>query len=334
MVSRKDTIPIVLLTGFLGAGKTSLLNHLLKHSQGLKIGVIINDFGDINIDSLLVTAQTDTQLELSNGCICCSVEEGELDDAISQLAHRGSLLDYIVIEASGLAEPKELATVLRLMKNEYAHFDSVITVIDALNFEKNNKTHETSLENLNLADMVVINKVDLVDTKALSEIEQGLKLAAPQAKLVHAEHGAVDTRLLLSSDKPIAEEQLSLGQDDHNHPHLHDEFSAVSFQTDRALDPVAFESWAAELPEDIFRAKGICYFGMKGVDQKFIFQAVGKRYELKLDEWQGHETPQTTLVVIGKNLNEAEVRRSLEDLIDKEPEEITADTLMDIYKYK
>ena len=121
---RRNSIPILLLTGFLGAGKTSLLNHLLSNDDGLKIGVIINDFGQVNIDSMLVAAQTDTALELSNGCICCSLEGENLDDAIGQLAHQGSRLDYIVVEASGLAEPRELATMLRLLKNNYAHFDA------------------------------------------------------------------------------------------------------------------------------------------------------------------------------------------------------------------
>ncbi len=137
---RRNSIPILLLTGFLGAGKTSLLNHLLRNDQNLKIGVIINDFGEINIDSMLVSAQTDTTLELSNGCICCSLEGESLDDAIGQLAHLGSRLDYIIVEASGLAEPRELATMLRLLKNNYAHFDALVSVVDGINFEKNNLT--------------------------------------------------------------------------------------------------------------------------------------------------------------------------------------------------
>lgn len=341
MITRKNSTPILLLTGFLGAGKTTLLNTILKNNQGLKIGVIINDFGDINIDSMLVSAQTDTQLELSNGCICCSIDEGDLDDAISQLAHRGSLLDYIIIEASGLAEPKDLATMLRLNRNEYAHFDSLVTVIDAENFERNNETHTTAIDNMAIADIIIINKVDLVPTAKIREIEQGIAMVAPKARIIHAEYGMVDARLLLNDvattkSRSSSGEQMSLANNEHEHehPHLHDSFQSISFTTQKPLDPVLFESWAQNLPNNIFRAKGICYFGMKGVDQKFIFQAVGKRYTLKLDEWQSHETIETNLVVIGTDLNESAVRKELEDLIDASPDNLNADTLMDIFKYK
>ena len=177
---RRNSIPILLLTGFLGAGKTSLLNHLLGNDEGLKIGVIINDFGEVNIDSMLVTAQTDTALELSNGCICCSLEGENLDDAIGQLAHQGSRLDYIVVEASGLAEPKELATMLRLLKNNYAHFDALVSVVDADNFEKNNQTNENAVSDLAVSDIVIVNKVDLVDAAKLADIRKAIRLANPR----------------------------------------------------------------------------------------------------------------------------------------------------------
>ena len=117
MSLRRKYIPIMAIVGFLGSGKTTLLNHILKENQGLKIGVIVNDFGDINIDAMLVARQTDQELELSNGCICCTLEGSSLDDAIGQLAHNGSTVDYIVIEASGLAEPRELLRLLVNAKN-------------------------------------------------------------------------------------------------------------------------------------------------------------------------------------------------------------------------
>ena len=109
LMPRRRSIPILVLTGFLGSGKTTLLNHLLANNRGLRVGVLINDFGEINIDSMLVSAQTDTALELSNGCICCQIDGEDVDDAIAQLAQRGSQLDYIIIEASGVADPAELA---------------------------------------------------------------------------------------------------------------------------------------------------------------------------------------------------------------------------------
>ncbi|MEM6997387.1 MAG: GTP-binding protein [Patescibacteria group bacterium] len=337
---RTNSIPILLLTGFLGSGKTTLLNHLLSNKQGLKVGVIVNDFGEINIDAMLVSAQTDEQLDLSNGCICCSVDEGELDDAISKLAHRGSTLDYIIIEASGLAEPAELATMLRLMKNEYAHFDTLVSVVDAENFEKNNKAHGKAVGDLQISDIVIINKIDLIDEQKLDEIRAGIAMVNDKARIIESEQGKVDFRLLLDLPEKVSATQLELGDahhhdhHDHDHQHLHDKFESISFNPTEPLNPKIFEDWAGSLDTNIFRAKGIIYFGMKGAEQKFIFQSVGTRYQLKLDEWHYGETPGTHIVVIGLDLEKDGVQKQLDQLVDKNPTDINQDTLMDIFKYR
>ena len=329
---RRNSIPILLLSGFLGAGKTSLLNHLLKNDQGLKIGVIINDFGEVNIDSLLVSAQTETALELSNGCICCSLEDESLDDAIGQLAHKGSSLNYIIVEASGLAEPRELATMLRLLKNNYAHFDALINIVDGVNFKKNNLLNENALSDLEIADLIVINKADLMKEKEKADIKKAIRLVNSKARLLTSSHGQVDFRLLLDlEEKPST--QLNL-KAEHDHQHLHERFQTINLSTSEPLDPKKFETWADNLDMNIFRAKGILFFGMKGMGQKFIFQAVGKRYELKLDEWDFGQSPQSDLVVIGTDLDERKIKNDLEKLIDESPDDISAATLMDILKYK
>ena len=339
---RTDSIPILLLTGFLGAGKTSLLNHLLQNAQGLKIGVIVNDFGAVNVDSLLVSAQTDSALELSNGCICCSLEGENLDDTIGQLAHPGSRLNYIVIEASGLAEPRELATMLRLQRNNYAHFDALVMIVDAANFKKNNLAAKNALSDLAVADLIVVNKVDLVSEKQLADIQKAIRLAAPKIRLLESSHGRLDARLLLDGN-PESGNQLQLAEqeaeadkhDEHDgHRHLHEDFNSASLESDQPLDPVKFEEWAASLPENIFRAKGIIFFGAKGINQKFIFQAVGRRYELQLDEWRFNEKPATKLVVIGTDFKPTEMAKELQKLVDEQPDDISAATLMDIFKYK
>ena len=274
---RRRSTPILILTGFLGTGKTSLLNHLLANNQGLKIGVLINDFGDINIDAMLVSAQTDTALELSNGCICCQVDDETVDDAISQLANRDRRLDYIIIEASGVADPRDLATTIRLKKSDYSHFDTLVTVVDSLNFEKNNQASPRALDNLAIADLVIVNKTDLVDPAKLKLVLKGVGLAAPKARILPAVHGRVDWRLLLDLDtKPSDQLKLAPAEaDDHDHDHHHPNFQSVSFTTDRPFDPTKFEVWAGALKPNIFRAKGIIFFGLKGAEQKFIFQAVG-----------------------------------------------------------
>lgn len=337
----ENKIPILLLTGFLGSGKTSLLNHILEENQGLKVGVIVNDFGAINIDSLLVARQTDSKLELSNGCICCSLEDSELDDAIGQLAHAGSMLDYIIIEASGLAEPRELAFLIEQSKNKYARLDAVVAVVDADNILEMNEKHPDFFSQLDSADIIILNKIDLVSPKKLKEVEGYLRFLNSQARIVHASHGKIDTRLLLDPDtekrrSAAPGEQLSLGEGDHDHhdhPHTHDSFQKIEFTTDKPLDPRIFESYMkSSVSENIYRMKGFVYFGMKGLEQKFVFQLVGKRHSLKVDDWRG-QVPQTDIVVIGTNLNEKKIKDELLALVDKNPDDISGN-LLDLNLYR
>ena len=356
MIRRQDSIPVLLLTGFLGSGKTSLLNHLLKNKQGLKIGVLVNDFGDLNIDASLVSAQSEQTLELSNGCICCAIADEDLDDALSQLAYRGSSLDYIIIEASGVANPAELASLIRLSPNRYSHFDTLVVLVDGANFAENNQKSPQAAESLAVADLVVINKTDLIGPKELTETKKAVKLAAPKARILTSQHGRVDWRLFLQkkttanseviseSNKPKEEAKPATdhGHDhDHDHDHYHDhghdphpEFSSLSFASSKPLDPKLFEEWMKNLDQTIFRAKGIIFFGIKGADQKFIFQAVGSRAELKLDEWRINEKPKTQILLIGLGFEKEEKTKELEGLVDKNPDNITAETLMDIFRYK
>lgn len=334
---RTNSIPIILLTGFLGAGKTSLLNHLLRNKDNFKIGVIVNDFGKINVDALLVEAQTDTTLELSNGCICCSLEDEGLDDALGQLAHRGSRLDYIIIEASGLAEVKELLMMLKMIKSNYCHFDLLVNIVDAENFEKNNQQNVNALDDLQISDLIILNKVDLINEEKFKDIQKAISLAAPRSRLLKTEHGRVDARLLFDTeDRARVSQQVVFSDHQHGeeHKHLHDQFTSLDFQTPQALDPQKFENWAKKLDPSIFRAKGVVFFGMKGAGQKFIFQAVGQRYQLKLAEWDLGQTPTTQLVVIGLGLDKDRLQAQLEGLIDDQPDNISKDTLMDIFMYK
>lgn len=330
-------IPMLVLTGFLGAGKTTLLNHILKENQGLKIGVIVNDFGAINIDSLLVARQTDSKLELSNGCICCAVEDSGLDDAISQLAHTGSTLDYIVIEASGLAEPHELVNILENSRNKFARLDGVIAVVDAESIMDLSEKHPDFFKQLNVADIIILNKADLVADKKLGKAKGYLKFLNDKARVITAQHGEVDTRLLLDVDtlkrrEPSNGAQLTLGEEDHS-VHLHASFHKMEYNTKKPLDPKKFELYMSQgIPEGVFRAKGFVYFGIKGLEQKFIFQKVGGRYTLKIDDWHGQPT-NTDLVFIGSDFDETKLKADLDNLIDENPDDI-AGNLLDLSSFR
>ena len=335
MSARKNYTPIMAIVGFLGSGKTTLLNHILKENQGLKIGVIVNDFGDINIDAMLVARQTDQELELSNGCICCSIEGSSLDDAIDQLAHEGSTIDYIIIEASGLAEPKELLRLLVNAKNQFARFDSLVAVVDASNVLDIKEKHPDFMEQLSLSDIIIVNKLDLVDAKKIKEIEGYLKFLNQKAHILKTENGIIDTRLLLSPDKLFTHTsaQLSLtGQDDHS-KHLHHTYQKVSFSTAEPIDPNLWEEYISLMPAEVYRIKGFINFGMKGLGQKFLFQSVGPRSTMKLDEWLG-QPPRTDLVFIGTGIDESAFRKDLDSLIDATPDDLSNNTIMDVLSYK
>lgn len=334
MSARKKYIPIMAIVGFLGSGKTTLLNNILKENQGLKIGVIVNDFGDINIDAMLVARQTDKELELSNGCICCTLEGSSLDDAIGQLAHTGSTVDYIVIEASGLAEPKELLRMLVNAKNDFARFDSCIAVIDASNVLDTKQKHPGFLEQLAYADVIVLSKTDLCSAKKLKEVRKYIGFISENARILESINGSVDTRLLLSPGGTTTATQLSLGagKDDHS-THLHNSYQNLSFSTSEPIDPKAWEEFITALPASIYRAKGFIYFGMKGLGQKYLLQSVGARHEMKLDEWIG-QTPRTDLVFIGTEFDAKILKSQLDDLVDKSPDDLSNNTIMDVLSYK
>lgn len=333
MYGRKKYIPILAIVGFLGSGKTTLLNHLLKNQSGYKIGVIVNDFGQVNIDSMLVARQTDQQLELSNGCICCTLEGNSLDDAIGQLAHAGSSIDFIVIEASGLAEPKELLRLLMSSKNAYARFDGLISVIDAGQIMDTNEKHPGFVEQLMLADIAILNKTDLISAKKSKDIEGYLRFINPSIHLIKTTHGAVAPDLLFGTTTKKTSTQLSLGHDEHHDDHLHASYKTESFTTAKPIDPQKWEVFQSQIDKTIFRAKGFLFFGMKGLGQKYVYQKVGNRTEMKLDEWL-NETPSTNLVFIGTDFDSAKLRSSLEALEDDNPDNLTNETIMDVLKYR
>lgn len=316
MTSNKK-IPITALTGFLGSGKTTLLNHILEDNHGMKIGVVVNDYGDINIDSQLVAGQTDTMLELTNGCICCSMENMELDQAIGQFAYPGSPIDYIVIEASGLAEPADLAVTLRDAMGTRTRLDSIVAVLDAVNLEHNAEANTTALQQIEYSDFVIINKIDLVNRTKVELIEKLIAGINERARIFTAVKGNIDVRLLL--DQNLRLEDFEHDHSHKDHQHLHESYTTVSFKSQKPLDPVKFQTFVNEnIPVEVYRAKGFVDLGNKGHRRKYIFQLVGKRAELTWADW-ADEKPMTQLVFIGKDFDKAKINEGLKQCIDDEP---------------
>lgn len=319
MSSVKSTkIPILAVTGFLGSGKTTFVNHLLREPHGLKIGVVVNDFGSINIDGELVAGQTDSMLELSNGCICCSLEALDFQEAIGQFAYSGSDIDLIVIEASGLAEPRDLALTLRDMTGIGVKLDAIVTLIDAEHLIENAKEHANASDQIEFTDFVIINKIDTVTPDRVDEIRQLVEATNPRARIFEAVKADVDIRLLSDPDRVWHEHETRDGHHDHNH--LHDAYSHLSVTIDEPLHPLKFQEFVNNnIPKSVYRAKGFVDLGTKGHARKYVFQLVGTRSELYWDNWNKQEQPLTRLVFIGTGFDQEKLKADLIACIDPNP---------------
>ena len=300
-------IPVTIVTGALGSGKTTLINHILTSNHGLKVGVIVNEFGSIGIDSGILMTTSEKLIELPNGCICCMVRE-DITIAALKLIKEGKI-DYLVIETSGLAEPLPVAFAFSEPQiKEYAELDSIICVIDSENCEQSLK-EPIARDQLQSSDIVILNKVDLASS--ITHTKSLIRKYSPHTQIIESVKCSIPVNLILGSQK-FDPSKLKKEK-----KHMKTGFVSESFITG-PVDPDKSQEFLENLPENIFRAKGILCIKESekgsGDELRVSFQKVGKRTELEFTRpWQEGEKKETKLVFIGTKLDKKELKKSLEE---------------------
>lgn len=361
----KHGMPVTIITGFLGSGKTTLLNHILTNQQGLKTAVLVNEFGEIGIDNELIISTGENMVELSNGCICCTINN-DLVEAVYKVLGRDEKVDYLVVETTGLADPLPVAlTFLGTELRDLTRLDSIVTVVDSENYSLDLFNSQAAYNQIFYGDIILLNKVDLVDEADVDLLEVKIRDIKDGARIIRTQKAQVPLPLVLSvglfeSDKYFQTEQKAEqahshehhdhdhhdhhdhGHHDHDHHdhsacdhdhghcthdhHDHDHhdhhhhsnhlendgFTSLSFQSDKPLAIKKFQHFLDnQLPENVFRAKGILWFDES--PKRHIFHLSGKRFTIDDDEWKGERKNQ--LVLIGQNLDHETLRSQLEKCV-------------------
>lgn len=307
-------IPITILTGFLGSGKTTLLNHILSGDHGLKIAVVENEFGQANVDGALIKAtSTEEIIEVSNGCLCCMVRKDWMD-AIETLLDSGKQIDAIIIEASGASEPLPIAqSFLMNDLNGRVKLDSIICLIDALNYENLfAEDAKIALEQLEFADFVVMNKVDLVDENKKTFLSEMIRKVNAFAPIIEASHGKVDLEMLLSTGRFDLTGDMQKHIDT-PHKHAHDGLENFAYTARGKFYLQKLDAFFQDLDSDYYRVKGFVQIVEKP-NEWFLIQKAGAR--ITMDEWEGDTPTASRLVFIGRNMKQDLIRRLLDDCTD------------------
>ncbi|MGQ4596635.1 GTP-binding protein [Nocardia sp. R6R-6] len=339
-----DRIPVLLVAGFLGSGKTTLLNYLLRNNRGTRIGVVVNDFGAINIDAMLVAGQVDAMIALGNGCVCCAVDVTELDAMFTRLAQPRAEIDVIVVEASGLAEPRNLIRMVIGSDNPRIRYGGLVEVIDAEQFPAISARHPELIAHLRLADLVVVNKADRVAAQQLARLRAEVATLVGPAPVYTTTHGRIDPGLLF--DEPPREtarvaEQLSfdelLADHDHDdlgaHRHLHDDYNSVCFASGRELDPRKLIGFLENPPPGLFRAKGFAAFGVADERRKFVVHMVGRHIVFEPGSWSRGESRGARLVLIGAGLHTEQVLARLHETVHDAADPLDPQSMLGVWRY-
>ncbi len=309
-----NTVPITILTGFLGAGKTTLLNRILTGNHGMRVGVLVNDFGSINIDAELVVGVEDNMISLANGCVCCQIRDDLIESVVALLA-RPETIEYILLEASGIADPAGIFVTFNDPNlRDRIRLDSVTCVVDAdqvFAHPEYPPLMELKLRQVGFADMLILNKVGLAGPEQVEKVRAWLDDHFNRLRIVETDYCEVPYEILLGVGRfdparaglhSHAVEHSCTDPTCHDHHHGHDHskvFSTWSYETDRPLALEALRETMRKLPGSIYRAKGVIYT-TDAPQRRAVLQVVGRRVDISIQEEWGQRPPRTQIVAIGK----------------------------------